>query len=825
MRTFFSLFSRYCFLAIFFSLVASWQARAVTYTYIGTGDPTLTSNWSPVPPNFNGATDVFLIDASTATLTSAWTVAGVVFISSDPASALTLGSGAVLTVRTLTNDNTLNLDGSTLIFSGGGNYDGAGTTINAINPSAIHVAGNTNVIAGMFLNNQVTLTVNMSTILTLNTNIFLNKLVNNGTIALNDRELYFSDGGGTYTGTGSFTAVNNATPDKIIINNGGGLTLNANMTIPLGATFEVLSGGTLIFGSATTLITGAGAFDLKADGSIHINHVQGLGNGTDGQIQTNTRTYHTGTNFTFSGTSGQFIGSDFPASVKSLTSNVSGAGVLRTNKPTISITGSFSQAVGNSLRTDGCDVTFEFGMTSLSNITLTGGGVSAAGDKIIFNTPLAGGKTLAFSPNGVNNSLGLLEVNISDGNVLHLGSNLAFSPDVESVQLQIVSGKINLNSHNILLLGGAIMQEGSGGVINDGNAANDAIVFDATATDQTNQGGYIQIGNGTDLDFIIDGSGAPTFSNFQGIGLTITDDAGGLTTEIDQVRRYHYAVKHGANGAGVSFGLKRIFRIVGTVPTAPSGTTLEIKYADSDLVLPTGTFSETQNVHISRWTVGGGWESFKVGATVVNSSTTLNASANTINITNIPGFSDWTVSGNAYAPLPITLRTFAVEAVGKDIARLAWTTTSEIDNKGFAIERSFDARNFVDIAFVEGAGNSNQPLAYQYDDANAQSAYYRLKQVDFKGTFSYSPLVYYSAKNNMQVYPNPIADKLYISLPADAQVSVKVYTTHGKLLTEARGQASQVEQTLSKYFDTASKGSYSLQIQHNGQQSIQRLVK
>ncbi|TND08384.1 MAG: putative extracellular nuclease [Bacteroidetes bacterium] len=89
--------------------------------------------------------------------------------------------------------------------------------------------------------------------------------------------------------------------------------------------------------------------------------------------------------------------------------------------------------------------------------------------------------------------------------------------------------------------------------------------------------------------------------------------------------------------------------------------------------------------------------------------------------------------------LPVELLSFRGDAGKKDIA-LSWTTASEINNDYFTIERSVDGTHFETIGTVEGAGNSSQALAYHFTDGKPHDGinYYRLKQTDFNGEFSYS---------------------------------------------------------------------------------------
>ena len=103
----------------------------------------------------------------------------------------------------------------------------------------------------------------------------------------------------------------------------------------------------------------------------------------------------------------------------------------------------------------------------------------------------------------------------------------------------------------------------------------------------------------------------------------------------------------------------------------------------------------------------------------------------------------FTVS-NAANPLPVTLIDFTARAEGLAAARLTWATASELNNAGFTVERSLDARVFQGIGTVAGAGTSTSRHDYTLLDnklpAGATLLYYRLRQMDLNGTLTYSPV-------------------------------------------------------------------------------------
>jgi hypothetical protein len=124
----------------------------------------------------------------------------------------------------------------------------------------------------------------------------------------------------------------------------------------------------------------------------------------------------------------------------------------------------------------------------------------------------------------------------------------------------------------------------------------------------------------------------------------------------------------------------------------------------------------------------------------------------------------------ALSALPVTLASFkaSTEECG---VQLEWTTTQEVNNAGFTIERSVNGTTFEEIEWTVGAGESSVLKSYSYYDgqvAPLQIYYYRLRQVDLDGKVAYSRVV--AAKPwcgqpipQVVVYPNPARDQFTLS--------------------------------------------------------------
>lgn len=120
--------------------------------------------------------------------------------------------------------------------------------------------------------------------------------------------------------------------------------------------------------------------------------------------------------------------------------------------------------------------------------------------------------------------------------------------------------------------------------------------------------------------------------------------------------------------------------------------------------------------------------------------------------------------------LPIELISFTAKNRDDSRVELNWTTATEENNDYFSIERSEDAQHWEVIMDIPAAGNSNAVLHYDYTDnqAIAGQSYYRLKQTDYDGAFSYSKIfavkIQKEQKQVISAYPNPAIDRVQLRI-------------------------------------------------------------
>lgn len=168
---------------------------------------------------------------------------------------------------------------------------------------------------------------------------------------------------------------------------------------------------------------------------------------------------------------------------------------------------------------------------------------------------------------------------------------------------------------------------------------------------------------------------------------------------------------------------------------------------------------------------------------------------------------------SAVTTLPVNLTEFKAVKVGTS-AQLSWKTLSEINNKGFAVERSADGITWAQIQFVNAAGAG----AYNAVDNHPLSGvnYYRLKQVDNDGKQAYSATASVNFATNDAIgfafYPNPVKSKITVALQTiqSANASLSLVNVDGKTVKTVALTNSQSNSTIQISVSDIAKGNYYL---------------
>lgn len=199
---------------------------------------------------------------------------------------------------------------------------------------------------------------------------------------------------------------------------------------------------------------------------------------------------------------------------------------------------------------------------------------------------------------------------------------------------------------------------------------------------------------------------------------------------------------------------------------------------------------DSTNIFSDAGTVGAGVTTFTDNVTEITTYTYRVTAFNDSAVSNYSNEAEIMVTG-----VPVELVSFSANVSG-DKVLLNWSTATEQNNKGFNIERSF-GQKWEHVAFISGHGTSSERHFYSYTDDYTNNSYngrvlYRLKQLDYDGTFKYSPAVMVNLNINSrgyfldQNYPNPFnpATKISFNIPEKSNVKLQIINTLGEVIEE-----------------------------------------
>jgi hypothetical protein len=211
--------------------------------------------------------------------------------------------------------------------------------------------------------------------------------------------------------------------------------------------------------------------------------------------------------------------------------------------------------------------------------------------------------------------------------------------------------------------------------------------------------------------------------------------------------------------------------------------------------------------------------------------TALNTSAKTLTKEGITGnLAALFTLGDVVNPLPVTLVSFTAAPTAQGGALLRWITASETNNKGFAIERQLGKGEAWEQVGYLTTGNSTNGSTYTYTDKNlanapyASLAYYRLRQEDQDGKFSYSPVAVVArqvevASTALQLSPVPVSGGSLLLTFAEANqagAEISITNTQGQRLFSQTTQANS-DAALSLPVESLAAGVYIVSVRVPGQ--------
>ncbi len=176
------------------------------------------------------------------------------------------------------------------------------------------------------------------------------------------------------------------------------------------------------------------------------------------------------------------------------------------------------------------------------------------------------------------------------------------------------------------------------------------------------------------------------------------------------------------------------------------------------------------------------------GTSITNNSGTSGGSGTN----NTPG----SVTLSFSSVLPVELVKFEAR-LSKSTVNLDWQTTSEHNNDGFDIQRTVDGGKWHDLAFLPGHGTSLEEHSYTYTDERPLPGmnYYRLQQMDFDGSFEYSPTVSVEMEwegGGISIFPNPASGTVTLALETD-YTGEAIFTLYNLFGSQMKTQSLTLE--------------------------------
>lgn len=177
------------------------------------------------------------------------------------------------------------------------------------------------------------------------------------------------------------------------------------------------------------------------------------------------------------------------------------------------------------------------------------------------------------------------------------------------------------------------------------------------------------------------------------------------------------------------------------------------------------------------------------------------------------------VTATLDATLPLNFGYFNALSLTKEV-QLKWNTYNESNNNYFEIERSSDGKVFQPIGTIQSKGNNTNENIYSFTDINPKNgkSYYRIKQIDFNGKFTYSKtissFIYLQSIAINSLFPNPTKHNIIAQVVAksNSNVLIHVLDITGKSVMRYNAELIEGENNISISTELLQKGAYILQI-------------
>lgn len=236
------------------------------------------------------------------------------------------------------------------------------------------------------------------------------------------------------------------------------------------------------------------------------------------------------------------------------------------------------------------------------------------------------------------------------------------------------------------------------------------------------------------------------------------------------------------------------------------------------------TFSN--DLHVARWD-GAAWQDH--GSASMTGGVSAGTVASSAAVTSFSPFTFASISGGTPVnPLPIELVYFKAGCEDNGVS-IDWATASEQNNKKFILSRSSDGANYVEIAQIAGAGNSNTLIHYHHKDNLVYfTAFYQLSQEDGNGEITtFDPVtVDCESTANYDFYVYSETDEIFMVINSSEKtfVSVEWYDVSGKLMNANKVECESGINKFSMNKNELSRGIYFIRMANSTNSYSQKII-
>jgi len=253
------------------------------------------------------------------------------------------------------------------------------------------------------------------------------------------------------------------------------------------------------------------------------------------------------------------------------------------------------------------------------------------------------------------------------------------------------------------------------------------------------------------------------------------------------------------------------------VAAAFAGASVQVKNSSGD-VLATITIPST-----------GDFQNWITTAPVL---VTLPAGSQTVRLESVNGTPwglNWLQFSTVESPLPVKFVYFNSQCKN-GIVNLEWKTAQEQNTMNFAVQRSKDGVNWVEIGGTTAAGQSTQERSYAFQDKNPSSGnMYRIIEYDFTGKSTISSIVKSSCSSKyiVSLYPNPSSGNsaLNINLEQSTKLTLQIVDNKGAIVQRSQIQLPAGNTTIPLNMNNYPSGVYNVNVQYNSEMKTIKLIK